>query len=96
MTAFLGYSLVENVGYYYRHSDDVGMLQYYYFLAARYREKYEKAKKELDKVTSSFCLFVFLMVSFTVQKILSLIRSHCFTCVFIVIILGGGSNKILL
>ena len=38
----------------------------------------------------------FLMVSFSVQKLLILIRSHWFICVFIVIILGGGSNKMLL
>ena len=42
------------------------------------------------------CLFIFLMVSFAVQKLLSLIRSHWFIFVFIVIILGGGSNKMLL
>ena len=42
------------------------------------------------------CLFIFLMVSFAVQKLLSLIRSHWFICVFIVFILGGGSNKMLL
>ena len=42
------------------------------------------------------CLFTFLMISFTVQKLLSLIGSHWFICVFIVIILGGGSNKMLL
>ena len=40
--------------------------------------------------------FFFLMVSFAVQKILSLIRFHWLICVFIVIILGGGSNKMLL
>uniref|UniRef100_A0A8D1J170 Uncharacterized protein n=1 Tax=Sus scrofa TaxID=9823 RepID=A0A8D1J170_PIG len=42
------------------------------------------------------CLFVFLMVSFAVQKLLSLIRSHWFICVFIVFILGDISKKILL
>ena len=36
------------------------------------------------------------MVSFAVQKVLSLIRSHLFTFVFIFIILGGGSKKVLL
>ena len=41
-------------------------------------------------------LFTFLMVSFAVQKLLSLIRSHWFICVLIVIILGDGSNKMLL
>ena len=41
----------------------------------------------------SFC---FVMVSFTVQKSLSLIRSHLFIFVFIFITLGGGSKKILL
>jgi len=41
------------------------------------------------------CLFVLFRVSFAVQKLLSLIRSHLFIFVFIVISLGGGSEKIL-
>ena len=41
-------------------------------------------------------LFVFFMVSFAVQKLLSLIRPHLFTFVFIFITLGGGLKKILL
>ena len=41
------------------------------------------------------CLFVLFMVSFTVQKLLSLIRTHLFIFV-IFIILGGGLKKILL
>ena len=40
------------------------------------------------------CLFVLFMVSFAVQKFLSLIRSHLFIFVFIFISLGGGSKKI--
>ena len=42
------------------------------------------------------CLFILLMVSFAVQKLLSLIRFHLFIFVFIFITLGGGSEKILL
>ena len=42
------------------------------------------------------CLFVLFMVSFAVQKLLSLIRSHLFISVFISITLGGGSKRILL
>ena len=42
------------------------------------------------------CLFVLFRVSFTVQKLLSLIGSHLFIFVFIVITLGGGSEKMLL
>ena len=42
---------------------------------------------------SPFTLFV---VSFAVQKLLSLIRSYLFVFVFILIIQGGGSKKILL
>ena len=38
---------------------------------------------------SEGCLFTLLIVSFAVQKLLSLIRSQLFTCVFIT--LGGGS-----
>ena len=45
---------------------------------------------------SEGCLFVFFMVSFAVQKLLSFIRSHLFIFVFIFITLGGGSKKILL
>ena len=37
------------------------------------------------------CLFTLLIVSFVVQKLLSLIRSHLFAFVLISITLGGGS-----
>ena len=40
---------------------------------------------------SQGCLFTLLIVSFTVQNLLSLIRCHLFTFVFISITLGGGS-----
>ena len=40
---------------------------------------------------SEGCLFTLLIVSFAVQKLLSLIRSQLFTFVFISITLGGGS-----
>ena len=40
---------------------------------------------------SEGCLFTLLIVSFDVQKLLRLIRSHLFTFVFISITLGGGS-----
>jgi len=42
------------------------------------------------------CLFILFMVSFAVQNLLSLIRSHLFIFVFIFITLGGGSKKLLL
>uniref|UniRef100_A0A8D0WGB0 Uncharacterized protein n=1 Tax=Sus scrofa TaxID=9823 RepID=A0A8D0WGB0_PIG len=42
------------------------------------------------------CLFVLFRVSFAAQKLLSLIRSHSFIFVFIVITLIGGSEKMLL
>ena len=42
------------------------------------------------------CLFVFFRVSFAVQKLLSLIRSHLFIFVFTVITVRGGSEKMLL
>ena len=45
---------------------------------------------------SKDCLFILLVVSFAVQKLLSLIRSRLFTFVFIFITLGGGSKKIFL
>ena len=40
---------------------------------------------------SEGCLFTLLIVFFTVQKILSLVRSHLFIFAFISITLGGGS-----
>ena len=40
---------------------------------------------------SEGCLFTLLSVSFAVQKLLSLIRSHLLIFVFISITLGGGS-----
>ena len=40
---------------------------------------------------SEGCLFTLLIVSFAVQELLRLIRSHLFTFVFISITLGGGS-----
>ena len=39
---------------------------------------------------SEGCLFTLLIVSFIVQKLLSLIRSHLFIFAFISITLGGG------
>ena len=45
---------------------------------------------------SEGCLFILFMVSFAVQKLLSLVRSHLFVFAFIFISLGGGSKKILL
>ena len=39
---------------------------------------------------SEGCLFTLLIVAFAVQKLLSLIRSHLFTFVFISVTLGGG------
>ena len=45
---------------------------------------------------SECCIFVWFMCSFSMQKILSFIRSHWFIFVFISICLGGGSKRILL
>ena len=39
---------------------------------------------------SEGCLFTLLIVSFVVQKLLSLIKSHLFIFAFIPNILGGG------
>ena len=43
---------------------------------------------------SEGCLFTLLIVSFVVQKLLSLLRSHLFIFAFIPIALGGGSQRI--
>ena len=40
---------------------------------------------------SEGCLFTVFIVSFVVQKLLSLVRSHLFTFAFISNTLGGGS-----
>ena len=40
---------------------------------------------------SEGCLFTLTIISFAVQKLLSLIKSHLFTFVFIFITPGGGS-----
>ena len=40
---------------------------------------------------SEGCLFTLFIVSFAVQTLLSLIRSHLFTFLFISVILGDGS-----
>ena len=40
---------------------------------------------------SEGCLFTLLLVSFVVQKLLILVRSHLFIFAFIYNILGGGS-----
>ena len=45
---------------------------------------------------SEGCLFTLLIVSFAVQKLLSLIRPYLFTLVFISVTLGSGSQRILL
>ena len=45
---------------------------------------------------SEGCLFILFMVSFSVQKLFSLIRSHLFIFAFISINLAGGSKRILL
>ena len=45
---------------------------------------------------SEGCCFALRIVPFVMQKLLSLIRSHLFTFVFISVTLGGGSEKILL
>ena len=42
------------------------------------------------------CLFILLMVSFAVQKLLSLTRLHLFIFAFIYFALGDWSKKILL
>ena len=42
---------------------------------------------------SEGCLFTLLIVSFAVQKLLGLIRSHLFTFVFISVTLGGTSKR---
>ena len=40
---------------------------------------------------SEGCLFILLMVFFALQKLLCLIKSHFFICIFIT--LGGGSKR---
>ena len=42
------------------------------------------------------CFFIFFMVSFAIQKLLCLIRSHLFIFAFISMTLRDGSEKVLL
>ena len=44
---------------------------------------------------SDCCLFILFMVSFVVQKRLSVIRPHLFIFIFISVTLGGESKRIL-
>ena len=44
---------------------------------------------------SEVCLFTLLIVSFVVQKLLILIRSHLFIFAFIFITLGGGDPAVI-
>ena len=44
---------------------------------------------------SEGCLFTLFIVSFALQKLLSVIRSHLFIFVFISFSLGGGSKRML-
>ena len=41
-------------------------------------------------------VFILFIIFFAVKKLLSLIRSHLFILVFISIMLGGGSKRVLL
>ena len=50
----------------------------------------------LASIFSPSKLSFHLMISFVVEKLLSLIRSHLFIFVFIFVTLGGGLKKILL
>ena len=58
-------------------------------------ENFQMEKLDLEKAEiishSEGCLFTLLIVSFDVQKLLRLIRSHLFIFAFISNILGGGS-----
>ena len=45
---------------------------------------------------SEDCVFTLFIVSFAVQKCLSIIRSHLFIFVIVSTTLGGGSDRILL
>ena len=60
-------------------------------IAVNRREAKSKGEEKRYFSHSEGCLFTLLIVSFVVQKLLSLIRSHLFIFVFISITLGGGS-----
>ena len=59
-------------------------------LLMKVKEESEQAGLKLN-IHSEGCLFTLLIVSFDVQKLLRLIRSHLFIFAFISNILGGGS-----
>ena len=68
------------------------------------KETINKTKRQLSEWENIFanvfsysegCHFILFMVSFAMQKLLSLNRSHLFIFAFIFITLGGGSKNIL-
>uniref|UniRef100_A0A5G2QHZ7 Uncharacterized protein n=1 Tax=Sus scrofa TaxID=9823 RepID=A0A5G2QHZ7_PIG len=78
----------------------MGLFVFLVLSCRRYLQILELNPLSVDSFAKIFshsvgCLFVF-RVSFAVQKLLSLIRSHLFIFVFTVITLRGGSEKMLL
>ena len=61
-------------------------------LLMKVKEESEQAGLKLN-IHSEGCLFTLLIVSFDVQKLLRLIRSHLFIFAFISNILGGEDNS---
>ena len=78
-----------------------GGLIFFFFFILNYKELLYILESNPLSVTSFAniyslsvdCLFVWFIVSFAVEKLLSLIRSHLF--IFIFFTLGGGSKKTL-
>ena len=75
------------------------LIQLFVFLVLSCMSCLYTLEKEVDPLSvlsfaiifssSEACLFTLLIVSFAVQKLLSLIRSYLFTFVFISVTLGG-------
>ena len=70
------------------------VLELYEFLV--YFGDFQNILQRFSPVLWVVFFFSFFIISFDVQRLLNLIRSHWFIFVFIIIIIGGGSNKILL
>ena len=87
--------------YLFRFSAQIGLLVCFYIKLMSCLYILETIPLSIASFANIFyhsvnCLFILLMVSFAVQNLLSLIRSHLFIFVFIFITLGKGKSVKLL
>ena len=73
---------------------DTELFEWFVYFGNKYLVKVTSFENTLSH--SVYCLFVLFMVSFAVQKLLNLIRSHLFIFVLVSITLEDRSKKLLL